>query len=148
MADMFGQLEFWHWWVLGLGLAIVEVLAPGFFLLWIGVAAGLTGLLLYAAPSSPWQLQFIVFGLLSVASVVAVRYYLRRNPIETEDATLNKRGRQYIGQVFSLHEPIVNGRGTVKVADSVWRAAGPDLPAGERVKVTGISGTVLTVEKA
>lgn len=148
MADYFSTLLFWHWWVLGLALVVVEMVAPGFFLLWIGLAAGVTGLILLIAPGLGWQVQFLIFGVLAIGSVVAARYYFRRNPIETEDATLNRRGSQYIGQVFSLDEAIINGIGKVRVGDGWWRAQGPDLPAGERVKVVGVEGTILKVEKA
>jgi len=148
MSDYFSTLLFWHWWVLGLVLVIIEMVAPGFFLLWIGLAAGVTGLVLFIAPGMSWQVQFLIFGVLAVASVVAAKYYLRRNPIETEDATLNRRGSQYIGHVFNLDEAIVNGVGKVRVGDGWWRAQGPDLPAGERVKVVGVDGNMLKVEKA
>jgi hypothetical protein len=148
MSDYFSTLLFWHWWVLALLLVIVEMLAPGFFLLWIGGAAAVTGLVIFIIPGTPWQAQFVIFGVLAVASVVAAKYYVRRNPIESEDATLNRRGSQYVGRILTLEEGIVNGIGKVRVGDSVWRAQGPDLPAGERVKVTGVDGTMLTVEKA
>ena len=148
MSDYFSTLLFWHWWVLGLVLVIIEMVAPGFFLLWIGLAAGVTGLVLFIVPGMSWQVQFLIFGVLAVASVVAAKYYLRRNPIETEDATLNRRGSQYIGHVFNLDEAIVNGVGKVRVGDGWWRAQGPDLPAGARVKVVGVDGNMLTVEKA
>jgi membrane protein implicated in regulation of membrane protease activity len=98
--------------------------------------------------SLPWEAQFLIFGLLAIASVVGARYYIKRNPIETADATLNKRGAQYVGRTFSLEEAIVNGFGKVRVGDSVWRAEGPDLPAGDRVKVIGVDGAALRVEKA
>ena len=148
MADYFSTLLFWHWWVLGLVLVVIEMMAPGFFLLWIGLAAGVTGLILVALPGIGWQLQFLIFGLLAIGSVVAARFYLRRNPIGTDDATLNRRGSQYIGHVFNLDEAIVNGVGKLKVGDGWWRAQGPDLPAGERVKVVGVDGNMLKVEKA
>jgi membrane protein implicated in regulation of membrane protease activity len=148
MADYFSTLLFWHWWVLGLVLVVIEMVAPGFFLLWIGLAAGVTGLILVALPGIGWQLQFLIFGLLAIGSVVAARFYFRRNPIGTDDATLNRRGSQYIGHVFNLDEAIVNGVGKVRVADGWWRAQGPDLPAGERVKVVGVDGNMLKVEKA
>jgi len=148
MADYFSTLLFWHWWVLGLVLVVIEMIAPGFFLLWIGLAAGVTGVILAIAPGLGWQVQFLIFGVLAIGSVAAARYYFRRNPIVSDDATLNRRGSQYIGRVFSLDEPIVNGVGKVKVGDGWWRAEGPDLPAGERVKVVGVDGTMLKVEKA
>jgi hypothetical protein len=141
-------LQFWHWMILGLALAVVEVMAPGTFFLWLGIAAGLTGLLVLVIPDIGWQIQLIAFGVLSIAIVVAWRTYQRRHPTVSDDSTLNRRGEQYVGRVFTLVEAIVNGRGTVKVGDSLWRADGPDLPVGARVKVTGVAGTILRVEKA
>jgi len=148
MSDYFSTLLFWHWWLLGLVLVVIEMVAPGFFLLWIGLAAGVTGLVLFIVPGMGWQVQFVLFGVLALASVAAARYYVRRNPIRSEDATLNRRGAQYIGHVFNLDEAIVNGVGKVKVGDGWWRAQGPDLPAGSRVKVVGVDGNMLKVEKA
>lgn len=150
-GDFWGVLEglqFWHWLSLGLALAVIEVAAPGTFFLWLGIAAGLIGLLMLVAPDLGWQLQLILFGVLSIVSVGAGRAWLRRHPLKTEDATLNRRGEQYVGRVFVVDQAIVNGRGTVKVGDSLWRADGPDAPAGARVRVTGIAGTVLQVEQA
>jgi inner membrane protein len=147
MADYFSTLLFWHWWLLGLVLVVIEMVAPGFFLLWIGLAAGVTGLILLILPGLGWEVQFLIFGVLAIASVAAARFYIRRNPIQTDDATLNRRGSQYIGHVFNLDEAIVNGLGKVKVGDGWWRAEGPDLPAGERVKVVGVNGNMLKVEK-
>lgn len=148
MTEIFSQLSHWHWWVLALVLIGIEMVVPGFFLMWIGGAAAVTGLAALLIPGLPWEGQFLIFGVLAVASVVGARFYVKRNPIETTDATLNKRGAQYIGRTFSLEEAIVNGIGRVRVGDSVWRAEGPDLPAGDRVKVTGVSGAALKVEKA
>ena len=153
MGDFFSTLQFWHWWVLGLVLVVIEMIAPGFFLLWIGLAAGVTGLILVILDKGlgmglAWEVQFLIFGVLAIGSVVAARSYFRRNPISTDDATLNRRGSQYIGRVFNLDEAIVNGVGKVKVGDGWWRAEGPDLPAGERVKVVGVDGNMLKVEKA
>ncbi len=148
MSEYFSTLLFWHWWLLGLVLVVVEMVAPGFFLLWIGLAAGVTGLILFIAPGLGWEVQFVLFGVLALASVTGARYYARRNPIGTDDATLNRRGSQYIGHTFNLDEAIVNGVGKLKVGDGWWRAQGPDLPAGERVKVVGVDGNMLKVEKA
>ena len=148
MQEAFAHLQFWHWWIIGVVLVIVELITPGFFLLWIGIAAGVTGGVVFLMPDLSWEVQILIFAPLAVVAVVAARYYLLRNPIETADATLNRRGSQYVGRVFDLQDPIVNGIGKVKVADGVWRAEGPDLPIGAKVKVTAVVGTVLKVEKA
>ena len=99
-------------------------------------------------PAKP-EVQFLIWAVLSVAAVVGSRLYLRRHPIETDRPTLNRRGEQYIGRHFTLEEPIVNGLGKIRVDDSTWKIEGPDaLPAGCKVKVTDVEGTVLKVEAA
>jgi membrane protein implicated in regulation of membrane protease activity len=139
---------FWHWWILGGILVIAEMLVPGVFLLWLGIAAGVTGLVAFFAPSMWWQAQAILFAVLSVASVWGWRAYQRRHPTETDRPTLNRRAEQYVGRRLTLDQPIVNGRGHVRVDDSTWRVEGADLPAGTPVVVTGTHGTILKVERA
>jgi hypothetical protein len=142
-----GQVEFWHWWVLAVLLIVIEILAPGTFFLWLGLAAGVVGLLLLAFPAMGWQLQVLIFAVLAVAAIYAGRAWLKRHPIETADTGLNRRADALVGQVYELAEAIRAGRGAVKVGDTVWRAEGPDLPAGSRVRVTAVAGTTLKVER-
>ncbi len=142
------QIVFWHWWVAAVVFIVIEIVAPGFVFLWMGVAAGIVGLLLLAIPSMIWQIQFLIFALLSVATLVAWRAYLRRHPTETDRPALNRRGEQYVARVFTLEEAIVNGHGKLHVDDSTWKIEGEDLPSGAKVRVTGVESTVLKVEKA
>lgn len=148
MTALLENLVFWHWWVLGLALLVLEIMMPGTFFLWLAVAAGITGLVMLVFPGMGWELELVVFAVLAVASVLIGRAIVKRHPIESEDATLNRRAEQYIGRFYVLVEPIRNGRGSLQVGDSVWRAAGPDLPAGTAVKVIAVEGAVLKVEKA
>ncbi len=142
------QIVFWHWWVAAVVFIVIEIVAPGFVFLWMGLAAGIVGLLLLAIPSMIWQIQFLIFALLSVATLVAWRAYLRRHPTETDRPALNRRGEQYVARVFTLEEAIVNGHGKIHVDDSTWKIEGEDLPSGAKVRVTGVQGTVLKVDKA
>lgn len=148
MIELLQAVVFWHWWVLGVGLLVLELLAPGSFFLWLAVAAGLTGLGKLALPALGWELQLLLFAVLSVASLVAGRAFVKRHPIETADKTLNRRGEQHVGKVYTLAVAIQNGRGTLQVGDSVWRVEGPDLPAGAQVRVVAADGAALKVEKA
>ena len=145
---MLEQLEFWHWWIFATVLIIVEVFAPGAIFMWMGVAAGVVGFGLLLLPDTGWEIQFLVFAVLSVGSVFAWRSYARRNPVESDHPNLNLRGQQYVGRQFTLVEPIVNGNGVLNVDDTRWKIRGEDLPAGAQVTVTGVEGTVLTVERA
>lgn len=142
------EILFWHWWILAGILMVLEIVVPGVFMLWLGIAAAITGLVAYVAPALTWEWEGLIFAVLSIITVYGWRAYLRRHPTGTELPTLNRRGEQYIGRRLSLDEPIVNGRGQVKVDDSTWRVEGADLPAGTHIVVTGVKGTILVVERA
>lgn len=145
--NILDQIVFWHWWIAGVVFLILEVFVPGAFFLWLGVSAGVVGLVLLVFSGTPWEIQFLIWAVLSIGAVVGSRLYLRRHPIETDRPTLNRRGEQYIGRHFTLEEPIVNGLGKIRVDDSTWKIEGPDeLPAGRKIQVTAVEGTVLKVE--
>ncbi len=139
---------YWNWWLLGVVLMAIEAIVPGFFLLWMGVAALLVGLLLTLLPMA-WTWQVMLFAVLSVGSIVAWRLRLRRHPTQTQDSLLNRRGHQYVGRVFTLEAPVVNGYGKIRVDDSTWKVAvNQDCPAGARLRIVGADGVILkgTVE--
>ncbi|GJE57973.1 NfeD family protein [Methylobacterium trifolii] len=132
----------WTWAIAGLALAGAELLVPGIFLIWLGLAAVLTGLLEAVLPL-PWQAQVLAFAGLSLAAVTASSRLGRRHvPV------LNRADRGLIGREGVLTEPIRDGAGRIRFDDTLWRVSGPDLPAGARVRVTGMAGTVLTVAAA
>lgn len=135
----------WHWLLLAIALIILEALTPVAFFMWLAVAAGLVGLVLAVLPDMAWQVQLVLFAFFSVLSLVVGRHYLKRHPIATDEPTLNKRGHQYIGRIFTLDQPIVNGIGKLRVDDTSWKVAGEDCLAGARVTVTGVDGVVLLV---
>jgi membrane protein implicated in regulation of membrane protease activity len=135
------------WWLLALVLIAAEMLAPGYFLLWIGIAAGVMGLVTLVVPGLPGIAQAVLFGLLAIAACLVYWKFIRPVAEHRDDQPLlNRRGAQLVGQRFVLAEAIVNGRGRVKVGDSEWLAEGPDLPVGSEVVVVSVSGTTLRVE--
>ncbi|MEZ5827045.1 MAG: NfeD family protein [Hyphomicrobiales bacterium] len=137
----------WNWMILAAILFVLELLAPGIFFVWFGLAAAVTGLIMFRYDIS-WQWQLIWFCGLSLASVLLANKYLRKHPLESEQPLLNERAAQLIGQSFDLIDPIVNGRGSIRSGDTIWRVEGPELPAGTRIKVVGTDGSVLRVEPA
>jgi len=148
VSSFFSRLGPWSWIVLGLALMGLELLAPGVFLLWLGLAAVATGVLDWAFDLS-WQAAAICFAILSVASVLLGRA-VTRHP-EEEDAgpsALNRRGHALVGRVFTLETPIVDGSGRIRVDDSSWRVTGPSAPAGASVRVVRVDGATLVVEPA
>jgi len=140
------NIVFWHWWILAVALITLEMLAPGTFFLWMGVSAVAVGALLWIMPTMSWEVQVLVFSVLSVVTIVIGRRYLKLHPIPSDQPALNRRGEQYINRTFMLERPIVNGVGKIKVDDTTWKVNGPDLPAGAQVRVTGVIGVQLQVE--
>ena len=140
------SITYWHWWILAAALIILEVFAPGAFFLWLGIAAGVVGGLVYLTPALGWEYQVLVFSVLSVASILVWRKYFRITPEQTDEPALNRRGEQYVGRVFTITDPIVNSMGKIRVDDTTWKIRGEDCPVGTRVEVTGVDGTILEVE--
>lgn len=146
MMAWFEHVVFWHWWIFAGILLILELTAPAFFFLWLGIAAAAVGMILLVFPSIPVETQLVLFAITSIVSLFVWRKYRESRPQKTDQPNLNRRGHQYIGRVLTLAEPIVNGTGKVTVDDSTWRVQGPDLAAGTAIKVTGIDGVMFKVE--
>lgn len=147
MESIFTQLEFWHWLSIAAVFIILEILSPGVFFLWIGIAAAGVGIVMSIIPDLSWQLQFILLALFSVSSIVLWRFFRKFFPAEEPAVShLNRRAEQYLGRTFSLVEPIINGTGKIKVDDSTWRVKGEDAPLGTQVKITGVDGIVFDIE--
>lgn len=137
-----------HWlWLIAAGvLGIAEMIVPGVFLIWIGAAALLTGVLTLLLPI-PAIAQFLIFATASLVAVYAGKRYLHDNPIASDDPLLNDRGKRLIGTVVVAVEPVDALRGRVKVGDGVWSARGDQAAVGDSLRVTGYEGTVLLVER-
>ena len=148
MTDMFVTLGTWNWLIFGFILMGLELLAPGVFLFWLGLAALLVGLLSFAI-NLAWQTQLLMFAVFTAAAVPAWRYFARSGSTNSvSNPFLNRRTEAMIGREFTLEKPIVDGSGTVRIDDTVWRVAGPDTPAGSRVRIVQADGASLTVAAA
>jgi membrane protein implicated in regulation of membrane protease activity len=120
---------------------------PGAFLMWIGIAALITGLVALLVPIGV-PVQLFVFAVTAIASVYVGRRVLVRNPIESADPLLNDRGARLIGEIVTAVTAIDASQGRVKVGDGVWPARGAIADIGDRLRVIGIERSVLLVEKA
>lgn len=139
-------LDHYGWWVLGLVLIAAEMLAPGYFLLWIGLAATVMGILTLVFPDLPFLLQAVLFSLLSLAVCFIYWKYIRPAAESRDDQPLlNRKGARMVGRRIVVVEPILNGRGKAKVGDTVWLVEGQDCAVGTSVEVIGVEGTTLKV---
>ena len=147
MMSMITSLGIWNWFIAGLILLGVETIMPGAFMMWLGLAALLVGVISLAIDWS-WQAQFVAFGVFAVVSIPLWRRFLRGNQQPADQPFLNRRNDAMVGRVFTLETPIVDGVGTVRVGDTVWRVNGPDTPAGSRVTITRADAAMLFVAPA
>jgi membrane protein implicated in regulation of membrane protease activity len=148
MINYLAGLGVWNWFILGALLLGLEVLVPGSFMLWFGVSALAVGLISLAVVWS-WQAQLIAFSVLSIGSIIVWRRLSPKAPDETPPTPfLNRRADSFIGRVFTLEKPIVDGSGSLKIGDTIWMVRGPDTPAGARIKVTASDGGTLVVAPA
>ncbi|HQX92549.1 MAG TPA: NfeD family protein [Thermomonas sp.] len=134
------------WAAFALLLIAAEVLAPGAFMLWLGMAAAVVFLLVWLLPGIPLLLQVAAFVVLSIVSIQIYRRWFRKREPQSDRPALNRRTAALIGRVVTLETAIVEGRGRVQIADAFWDVAGPDLPVGAQVKVVGGDTMILQVE--
>lgn len=133
------------WAVLALALIAAETLVPGAFLLWMGIAAAVVWLVVLFVPGLTVLAQVVLFVVLSVVAVLAYLKWGRRRERPSDRPLLNRRAEQLVGRVAELDRAIVGGRGRIKFGDAYWEVSGPDLEAGERVRVVAANGMLLEV---
>jgi len=143
------ELAPWHWLTLGVLFLACELFAPTSFLLWPGLAAIATGILVWIIPALSWQMQVVLFAVLAIAATLVGRHFFtNKAEADSTHPTLNKRAESVKGRVFTLSKPIENGVGSAVIDNTHWRIIGPDLPAGAKLLVTGTKGSSLIVEQA
>jgi len=88
-SGIFDNLRFWHWWIFAIILIILEIFSPGAFFMWLGAAAGVSGVALLVMPELSWQIQFIIFAVASVVAILLGKAFFNR-----ESAWENQPGKQ------------------------------------------------------
>jgi hypothetical protein len=141
------QLIFWHWLILGVILIALELVLPGYVVMWIGMAALLTGGLLFLVPGMTWEFQLLIFAILSAGCLYFGRKYIGSKETPSDHPGLNQRGSDYVGRSYVLNDSIRDGLGKLVIDDTSWRVSGDDMPKGTSVKVTRLEGATLVVEK-
>lgn len=145
LEAMFLRYGAWSWWLLGLVLLGLEIVMPGFVLVWFGAAAIVVGVIALALDWSVRTLA-LIWAVTSIVLLLLGRRYLRRSEATSEDPLLNDRAGRIVGRTFTLAEPLGENGGHLIVDDTSWRIRGPLLPAGARVVVRAVEGPMLVVE--
>jgi len=131
----------WQWLIAGLALMALEIMLPGVFLLWFGIAAIITSVVAFFAPDAvTWQVA--VFAVCSVVSIFIFSKYVKKASTDDGNGNLNRRAERYIGKKCEYRD------GKVQIADGWWLASSDDeLKDGDKVEVVGVDGSVLKVKK-
>lgn len=145
LQDFVDQVGDWVWVIGGMLLLGLEILVAGTFFLWFGVAAIVVGVVALLTDIN-WQVQVGIFAVLALILLVIGRRYFKNRLQDTPEVIVNERASQLIGSTYILTQPIINGSGRIRVADSTWMVRGSDLPSGTRVRVVSVDGSTLHVE--
>jgi membrane protein implicated in regulation of membrane protease activity len=136
----------WIWVACGLLMMTLEILLPGFVLLWFGIGAVAAGTTVLLFPATSGIVQVLVFAAFAVVGpLMAARFRRKDGEMKESDAPLNNRPALMTGRFLTLEEPIRGGTGRAFDGDTLWTVEGPDLPKGAEVRVTGHQGSRLLV---
>lgn len=136
------------WAVVALLLFAAEAMAPGAFMLWLGIAAAAMFVVVLLVPGVPVLVQIAAFVVLSFLSIQVYRTWFRGREPRSDQPSLNRRAQALVGRVVPLEQGIVNGHGRVQIADAFWDVTGPELSAGTAVRIVASRGMSLLVEPA
>lgn len=136
----------WYWLVAALALGIAELVIPGVFLVFLAIAAAITGAIALAVPGLGLGGELVAFALWSGIAVLIGRRWYHQYPVASADPMLNDRPARMIGQEVRVIDAMSGGRGRVRVGDGEWPASGADQPVGARVRIVAVEGGVLRVE--
>jgi hypothetical protein len=145
MSFLEGLEPGWLWMIGGVLLLIAEIIAPGFFLVFIGaaaIAAGLFTLLFDLGVAG----QLTLFAIYAIVAVMIGRKVYANAAVDAADPLLNDRAARLVGRSVTVIEDVDQHAGRVRVGDSEWSARGGPGRAGERVRITGVEGNCLLVE--
>ncbi len=150
LLSLFDNMEAWHWFGFALLLIIVELTMIGaYFLIWVGGAAALVGLIMLISPDISTHMQLVIWSLASIFGLTIWFFYRKKNPVthETSEPFLNERGAKYVGRVFTLEEALKAGiDARIKVDDTVWTIRSEvDVKKGSDISVIGCDSNVLMV---
>ena len=151
LSEVDAGFNFWSWLIFGVILMVAELFLPGVFIVWIGLASVISGIIFCIFSDLTLSYQLLIFAILSVMSVVLGWYVYGQvltKSSRKDYKTLNNGAQSFIGNEYTLLEDVVNNRSKVKVGDTVWLVqANDDLKQGTKVVVEGVDGVILRVKK-
>lgn len=148
MGEWFSTWTVWHWLILGFALLIAEIVVPGIFLLWWGIAAIMIAGVMALIPSLSLTVLGISYAILALLlSIAWWKYQHGKDQRDKKKFVLNQRDHAMIGCKGTVEEIAPNGIGRGHFGDTTWRVQGERLLAGDTIEVIGVKGITLLVRK-
>ena len=146
IQEILGFEAYWYWLVLGMALLVMEIITPGIFLMWVGSASILTGMVCVVFNDLSLGYQVLVFAGFSMGAVIS---WFKVKPFEGGGSliSLNRRGAQMVGREVTITEEVSDGIGQARLDDSVWRVIGPPMKPGDKAIVKEVEGNTLKLRK-
>jgi len=153
LITFLSEMPFWYWWVFALVLLVIELMTGSTYFFWPAVAAVIAGLFDLGPLDSAWQLQLIVFSVVTIILSIVAPPYVKPwlHKTQADHMTLNERGAQKIGKRVTVDAGFSNGAGKVRFGDTQWLAeseTGENFAEGAMVEITRSEGTKLYVKAA
>ena len=138
-----------NWLIIGLALSILELIVPGTYLIWFGLAGLCMSVLTYFIPMA-LSTQIIWFAVFSAVFAVigwySYRYIFKKMQAPKEYQNLNDSAQQYIGRTVTIAEEVVDSQTKVKVGDTYWLAyTEKPLKKGDKAKVTAVKDSLILI---
>ena len=138
-----------NWIIAGLALSLLELIVPGVYLIWFGLAAFVVGIAVYFLPIE-LTTQLIVFaiasGIFAVIGVAVYRYVFSKAQVPAEYKNLNNTAEQYVGQLVTVAEEAEDNRTKVKIGDTYWLASCQKaFKQGDTAKVVGVKDSLILI---
>ena len=136
------------WLALFVAMLAIEALGPALVSVWFAFGA-IVALLVSFIPGVAWWVEVVIFVVISLATLLALRpvlrRYFKRNNYNTNiDSFTGKRG--YVIEDIEYLKP-----GAVKIGDVSWTAIPVDKDAkileNEVIEVVAVNGNKLIVKK-
>jgi membrane protein implicated in regulation of membrane protease activity len=135
------------WLAAALVLGIAELVIPGVFAVFLGIAAAITGVAVLALGELPVTAQIASFAVWSAVTVLIGKRWYVDYPVATSDALLNDRAGRMIGETVTVETAILHGTGRVHIGDGSWPARGADAAVGDCVRIVAVENGVVVVER-
>jgi membrane protein implicated in regulation of membrane protease activity len=135
------------WFLVGLGLLLLELVLPGLVILFFGAGAWVTALVC-AVTDIKLNFQILIFLVASLLGLVLLRKYLKNRFFSRTDKEIADQLEEFIGRKAKALDNFKDGSGKVEFKGTHWTATCEEaVSKGDWVIIRSKDSLTLKVEK-